>query len=74
VCLIVDSKPLRRPAVILLVGTLLIVAEIISSQVLLSQIGNLLVWGGGASVAWLRVHDEAGASPAARAGNALPVP
>jgi hypothetical protein len=61
VSLIVDAGPLRWPAVVLLVGTLLILAEIMSSQVLLSQIGNLMVWGGSASFAWLLVHREVGA-------------
>jgi hypothetical protein len=70
--LIAGSRPLRWPAVVLLVGTLLILAEIISSQVLLSQIGNLLVWGGSVSVAWLLVRGDVGAPAGARAGKALP--
>jgi hypothetical protein len=72
VVLIAGSGPLRWPALALLAGTLLIVAEIISSQVLLSQVGNLLVWGGGASIAWLLVRGEVGAPAGARAGKALP--
>ncbi|MGH2651750.1 MAG: hypothetical protein ACRDHK_11135, partial [Actinomycetota bacterium] len=51
--LIADSGPLRWPAVVLLAGTLFVLAEIISSQVLLSQIGNFLIWGGSAAFAWL---------------------
>jgi hypothetical protein len=70
--LIAGSRQLRWPAVVLLVGTLLILAEIISSQVLLSQIGNLLVWGGSVSMAWLLVRGEAGAPAGTRAGKALP--
>jgi hypothetical protein len=72
VALIAGSRPLRWPAVVLLAGTLLILAEIVSSQVLLSQIGNLLVWGGSVSVAWLLVRGEVGAPAGARAGKALP--
>jgi hypothetical protein len=56
--LIADGGPLRWPAVVLLVGTLLILAEIISSQVLLSQIGNFLVWGGSAAFAWLLIRGD----------------
>jgi hypothetical protein len=61
-----------RSHVVLLAGTLLILAEILSSQVLLSQIGNFLVWGGSAAFAWLLVRGEAGAPAGARAGQALP--
>jgi hypothetical protein len=64
--------PLRWPAVVFLVGVLLVLAEIISSQVLLSQIGNFLVWGGSAAFAWLLVRGEAGAPAGAGAGEALP--
>jgi hypothetical protein len=70
--LIAGGGPLRWPAVVLLVGTLLVLAEIISSQVLLSQIGNFLVWGGSAAFAWLLVRGEAGAPARAGAGEALP--
>ena len=70
--LIADGGPLRWPAVVLLVGTLLILAEIISSQVLLSQIGNFLVWGGSVAFAWLLVRGDVGAPAGARAGQALP--
>ena len=59
--LIAGPGPLRWPAVAFLAGTLLILAEIISSQVLLSQVGNCLVWVGGVSVAWLLVRGEVGA-------------
>jgi hypothetical protein len=61
--LVAEPGPLRWPAAALLAGTLLILAEIISSQVLLSQIGNVLVWGGSAAIAWLLVRGEV-ATPA----------
>ena len=70
--LIGDSGPLRWPAAVLLAGTLLILAEIISSQVLLSQIGNLLAWGGSTAFARLLIHGELGAPLAANAADALP--
>jgi hypothetical protein len=70
--LIAGGGPLRWPAVVLLVGVLLVLAEIVSAQVLLSQIGNLLIWGGSAAFAWLLVRGEAGAPAAAGAGEALP--
>jgi hypothetical protein len=51
--------------VVVLVGIVLIVAEIASSQVLLSQIGNLLVWSGSVAFAWLLVRGvQASASTA----------
>jgi len=70
--LIAGPGPLRWPAVVFLVGTLLVLAEILSSQVLLSQIGNFLIWGGSAAFAWLLVRGEAGAPARAAAGQALP--
>ena len=70
--LIADSGPLRWPAAVLLVGTLLILAEVISSQVLLSQIGNVLVWSASAAFAWLVVRGEVGAPAGAGAGEVLP--
>jgi hypothetical protein len=50
--LIKRAGPFRWPAAAILTGLVLILAEIISAQVLLSQIGNVLVWGGGAAFAW----------------------
>ncbi len=70
--LIADSGPLRWPALVLLVGMLLVLAEIISSQVLLSQIGNFLIWIGSAAFAWLLVRSEVGAPAGASAGQAFP--
>jgi hypothetical protein len=40
-------------AAIILLGALLILAEILSAQVILSQIGNILVFCGSATAAWL---------------------
>ena len=51
--LISGSRRLRWSALILLVGLLCIVAEIISSQVVLSQVGNVLVWVGSTGLTWL---------------------
>ena len=70
--LIAGSGPLRWPAAVLLIGTLLVLAEIISSQVLLSQIGNLLIWAASAAFAWLLVRGEADARAATGAGEAIP--
>jgi hypothetical protein len=42
-----SSGPLRGPALVFGLGTALILAEIISAQVLLSQIGNVLCLAGG---------------------------
>jgi hypothetical protein len=47
-------------AALILIGVLLIFAEILSARVMLSQIGNVLVWCGSATVAWLIVRGAAG--------------
>jgi len=47
-------------AAIILVGAVLILVEIISAQVILSQIGNILVFCGSAMVAWLILQDATG--------------
>ena len=70
--LIVGSKPLRWPALVFLVGTLLVPGEIIFSQVLLSQIGGLLVWGGSVAFARLLVRGDPSDSAAASTGEPLP--
>lgn len=57
--MIADPGPLRWPAAVLLAGVLLIVAEIISSQVILSQIGNVLVWISSVAFAWLLLRGDA---------------
>jgi len=70
--LIADPGPLRWPALVLLVGLLFVLAEIISSQVLLSQIGNFLIWGGSVGFAWRLVRGEVGVPAPAGASQALP--
>jgi hypothetical protein len=45
--LILAGGPLRPPALAFIVGELLIAGEIVTAQVLLSQIGNLAFLGGG---------------------------
>jgi hypothetical protein len=51
---------LRWPAGAILIGVLLILTEILSAQVLLSQIGNVLAFLGSATAAWLLLHGAAG--------------
>lgn len=50
--LIMADGGLRWPAVIYILGALLIVAEIMTSQVLLSQIGNIVLLAASVSFAW----------------------
>ena len=50
---------LRRVAVLYSAGALLILAEILSAEVLLSQIGNIVIFIGGATAAWLLLRGEA---------------
>jgi hypothetical protein len=47
-------------AAIILLGVLLILAEILSAQVILSQIGNILALCGGATAAWLILRGTTG--------------
>jgi hypothetical protein len=51
---------LRWIAVFYSVGALLILAEILSAELILSQIGNLLIFCGGAATAWLILRGETG--------------
>jgi hypothetical protein len=51
---------LRWMAVLYSIGALLILAEILSAQVILSQIGNALILCGGAATAWLILQGETG--------------
>jgi hypothetical protein len=51
---------LRWIAVLYSIGALLILAEILSAQVILSQIGNALILCGGAATAWLILQSETG--------------
>jgi hypothetical protein len=51
---------LRWTAALYSIGALLFLAEILSAQVMLSQIGNLLIFCGGATAAWLILQGETG--------------
>jgi hypothetical protein len=51
------AGPLRGPALVFAFGTALILTEIISAEVLLSQIGNLLCLAGGVGFARVLVQD-----------------
>ena len=55
--------PLRWPALVFALGAALILAEIISAQVILSQVGNLLCLAGGVSFARGLVRDPAWRDP-----------
>jgi hypothetical protein len=46
-------------AALILVGVVFIFAEIVSAQVILSRIGNVLAFCGSATVAWLFLHGDA---------------
>jgi hypothetical protein len=58
--LIRSGSKLGWAAVMILIGTLLILAEILSAQVILSQIGNILAFCGSAAAAWLILQGAAG--------------
>lgn len=47
-------------AAIILLGVLLVLAEILSAQVILSQIGNILAFCGSATAAWLILEGAGG--------------
>ena len=51
---------LRWAAALILIGTLFILAEILSAQVILSQIGNILAFCGSTIAAWLILRGQAG--------------
>jgi len=51
---------LRLIAALYSIGALLILAEILSAQVILSQIGNIVVFCGGATAAWLILRGATG--------------
>jgi len=59
--LVTAGGTLRWIAALYSIGALLILAEILSAQVVLSQIGNLLIFCGGATTAWLILRGETGA-------------
>jgi hypothetical protein len=58
--LMVAGGKLRWIAVLYSLGALLILGEILSAQVILSQIGNAVIFCGGAAAAWLILRGEAG--------------
>ena len=47
-------------AALILIGVLLILAEILSAQVILSQVGNILAFCGSATAAWLILRGATG--------------
>ena len=56
--LMMAGGKLRRIAALYSIGALLILAEIVSAQVMFSQIGNFLIFCGGAATAWLILRGE----------------
>lgn len=58
--LIRAGGPLRWAAVLILTGLLLVFAEILSAEILLSQVGNILAFLGGATAAWVILRGRAG--------------
>jgi hypothetical protein len=58
--LIRAGGPLRWAAVLILTGLLLVFAEILSAEILLSQVGNILAFLGGATAAWVILSGRAG--------------
>jgi len=56
--LVVTSRELRWPALGFATGALLIFAEIVTAQVLLSQIGNIVILAAGAGFAWRIVQSD----------------
>ena len=50
----------RRPVALIVIGALLVLAEIITARVLFSQIGNIVVLLGSAEAAWLIVREGTG--------------
>jgi hypothetical protein len=53
-----------RAAAIILIGALLVLAEILTAQVILSQIGNILAFVGSATAAWLILRGATGETTA----------
>ena len=51
------AKRLRRPVALIVIGALLVLAEILTARVLFSQIGNVVVLFGSAEAAWLIARD-----------------
>jgi len=57
--LMMAGGKLRWVAALYSIGALLILGEILSAQVVLSQIGNAVIFCGGAAAAWLILRGEA---------------
>jgi hypothetical protein len=57
--LVIGGGKLRWIAALYSIGSLLILAEILSAQVILSQVGNFLIFCGGTATAWLMLGGEA---------------
>jgi hypothetical protein len=58
IALVVTGGWLRWPALALGLGALLILAEIITSEVMLSQIGNVVLLAASVAFAWRIVHSD----------------
>jgi hypothetical protein len=58
--LVMAGGKLRWIAALYSIGALLILGEILSAQVMLSQIGNILIFCGGAATAWLIRQGDTG--------------
>jgi hypothetical protein len=56
--LVRGSKRLRRPIALIVIGALLVLAEILTARVLFSQLGNVVVLIGSAETAWLIARDR----------------
>jgi hypothetical protein len=54
------ADPAAATAATILIGALFVLAEILSAQVVLSQIGNVLVFFGSAAIAWLILNGGVG--------------
>jgi len=56
--LVIAGGKLRWTAALYSIGVVFILAEIISARVVLSQIGNIVIFCGGTTAAWLILHGE----------------
>jgi hypothetical protein len=56
--LVIAGGKLRWTDAFYSIGDLLVLAEILSAQVILSQIGNILIFCGGATTGWLILQGE----------------
>jgi hypothetical protein len=62
--LMIAGGKLRWIAAFYSIGALLILAEIVSAQVILSKVGNALIFCGGAAAAWLILRHDTGSQMA----------